>query len=257
MTDIDQLIRQHITDCTPPTPPPMSPRLSRLANGGKSPSKRPALAVGATAAAAALVVAGVAIARDQIAETTPSVAVPASGDVPVLVTLPDTGVHMEAIVSGTLGVRNGCFTVDNAVLIAPEGSTVSPDGQSIVVPGIATVDVGDKVIGGGGWVNEVPDAVQPSDAPCVEPVREDYYAILSSPLESLTPTPTNTAGLVQIPDLIGLEQQKAQQILQEVGLSFEVTLTEASGQPGLVVEQQPAPGDFVAEGSTARLFVSK
>ncbi len=263
MTDIDQLIRDHINDCTPSAPPQMSPRLTRsLANGDKIPPKRAALAVGATAAAAALVVAGVAIARDQIAETTPSGAVPASGDVPVLVTLPDTGLHMEAIVSGTLGVRDGCFTVDGAVLIAPEGSTVSPDGQSIVMPGIATVQVGDKVIGGGGWVNEAPDAAQPSNAPCVEPVREDNFAILSAPLESPTPTPTTSESQiknVQVPDVIGDKEAQAVQQLQQVGLEVTVVYEAAPAgttlDAGTVLSASPAPGTNVRVGTTVVLKV--
>jgi len=62
---------------------------------------------------------------------------------------------------------------------------------------------------------------------------------------------------VAVPGLVGNTQQGAEQALQGVGLSAEVTERESSEPPGTVLEQNPAGGATVEPGSTVALVVAK
>jgi hypothetical protein len=92
--------------------------------------------------------------------------------IPRLLTWPEdpAAAGMDALVSGALRVNEaGCFALDQRVLVAPPGSTVSEDGRSIVIPRLGRFSIGDTVRGGGGesdGTNEVKDATcVPEDAP--------------------------------------------------------------------------------------------
>jgi hypothetical protein len=91
---------------------------------------------------------------------------------PRLLTWPDdpAAVGMDALVVGVLRVNEaGCFALDQWILVAPPGSTVSEDGRAIVIPQLGRFSIGDTVRGGGGesdGTNEVKDAAcVPEGAP--------------------------------------------------------------------------------------------
>lgn len=63
-----------------------------------------------------------------------------------------------AIVSGTLSVNaNECFEVDDRLLVAPYGSTVSADPLGVHIPGFGVLLVGQSFTGSGGWFDWEPD----------------------------------------------------------------------------------------------------
>ncbi len=67
---------------------------------------------------------------------------------------------MFGLVSGTLGINEqGCFTVDDHVLVVGKGSRVLPGEESIDVADVGVVDVGSGAMGGGGPIEGL-DAVE-------------------------------------------------------------------------------------------------
>jgi hypothetical protein len=76
-----------------------------------------------------------------------------SDDGVVLVVSRDSDARMQALVSGTVGVTDtGCIALDDAVLVAPEGSTISADGETVSLTGVGEFRLGDSLPGtGGGW----------------------------------------------------------------------------------------------------------
>lgn len=61
---------------------------------------------------------------------------------------------MFALVSGTLGINDqGCFTLDDRLLVVGKGSRVLPGGESIEVADVGVVDVGSRASGGGGAID--------------------------------------------------------------------------------------------------------
>jgi hypothetical protein len=61
---------------------------------------------------------------------------------------------MFARVSGTLGVNDqGCFTLEDRVLVVGNGSRVLPGGESIEIADVGTVEVGARASGGGGLID--------------------------------------------------------------------------------------------------------
>lgn len=72
-----------------------------------------------------------------------------------LVVLPvETTEAMFATVSGTLGINDqGCFTLDDRVLVVGHGSQVVLDGEGVEVADVGTVRLGERASGGGGYVD--------------------------------------------------------------------------------------------------------
>lgn len=69
----------------------------------------------------------------------------------VLVASPGEGGDA-ALVTGTVAIVDGCLAIGNHVAIWPSGTRIAdPDGPVVDVPGLGTVTVGDRVLGGGGY----------------------------------------------------------------------------------------------------------
>lgn len=68
-----------------------------------------------------------------------------------LVVIPDlTREEMFGLVSGTLGINDqGCFTLDDRVLVVGTGSRVLPGDESVDIANIGVVDVGARASGAG------------------------------------------------------------------------------------------------------------
>ena len=60
-----------------------------------------------------------------------------------------------------------------------------------------------------------------------------------------------------IPDVVGMRVERATEELAASGFTTTVETRKDDGQPGLVLEQSPAPGDRMAEGTQIKLFVSE
>lgn len=90
---------------------------------------------------------------------------------------------MQALVAGRLRVNDGgCFTVAGEVLMAPPGSRVVRDGGAVRIAGIGTVAAGERVRGGGGYLDAAD--VQPSKdrRACLSGGgRDTGYVILATP----------------------------------------------------------------------------
>ena len=62
---------------------------------------------------------------------------------------------------------------------------------------------------------------------------------------------------VEVPRLIGLSREEAEQQLSNLGLSAEVSERESTRPPGTVLDQDPDEGERVQRGATVRLVVAK
>lgn len=61
---------------------------------------------------------------------------------------------MFALVSGTVGINDqGCFTLDDRVLVVGKGSSVLPGEKAIDIADVGVVDVGSRASGGGGAID--------------------------------------------------------------------------------------------------------
>src|SRR5699024_301891 len=49
-------------------------------------------------------------------------------------------------------------------------------------------------------------------------------------------------GNVELPDLVGMEEEKAKGVVDDLGLTAEYTTQEDEGKAGVVLKQQPGPG---------------
>ena len=81
---------------------------------------------------------------------------------------------MEALIVGVLArTPEGCLAVESGsemhVLQFPFGTTLAEDGRSVQVPGLGTVELGDSIEGGGGYINlsDVPEECRTDDASAV------------------------------------------------------------------------------------------
>ena len=72
-----------------------------------------------------------------------------------LIVIPDlTREGMFSLVSGTLGINDqGCFTLDDRVLVVGKGSRVLKGEESIDVADVGVVDLGARASGGGGLID--------------------------------------------------------------------------------------------------------
>jgi eukaryotic-like serine/threonine-protein kinase len=67
-----------------------------------------------------------------------------------------------------------------------------------------------------------------------------------------------TADQVAVPDVTGLDEAQAVQVLEEAGFVVAAAVAEGSVlRPGTVVEQDPEPGRRAAAGSTVTLKVAR
>lgn len=82
---------------------------------------------------------------------------PGSSTDTLLVVIPqDTDEAMFGRVSGILGVNDeGCFAVDDRVLVAGKGSRILENGDAIDIADVGVVEVGSRVSGSGGYVDGV------------------------------------------------------------------------------------------------------
>ena len=74
--------------------------------------------------------------------------------------------------------------------------------------------------------------------------------------QSTTTTPTTAARQVQVPNVVGLQQNVAQRRLNRAGLAVRVQYIASSKPSGQVVDQSPAAGTSVKKGSRAQISVS-
>ncbi|MGD0715630.1 MAG: PASTA domain-containing protein [Gaiellaceae bacterium] len=66
------------------------------------------------------------------------------------------------------------------------------------------------------------------------------------------------AASVDVPDVLGLQQEEALRVAQASGFVVKVSYrTAASARGGIVLRQSPAAGDVVARGSTLSLVVTR
>lgn len=76
--------------------------------------------------------------------------------------------------------------------------------------------------------------------------------------ERLDTTPPPDADAVIVPDITGLSKGQAVAVVEDLGLSFQVTLTPVDDTPeGLVASQDPAPGTSVNAGATVTIAISE
>lgn len=70
-------------------------------------------------------------------------------------------------------------------------------------------------------------------------------------------TPTPTVALVPVPNVQGLKWEEAHPILEASGLRFVLEEQKGAAAPeGMVIRQDPLPGERVPVGSEVRLFIS-
>jgi hypothetical protein len=75
------------------------------------------------------------------------------GKVVLLVAREPSNTSLMANISGVLGINErGCVTVDEYVLRAPFGATVSPDGKSVDIPPFGSLPIGGDLPGSAGGV---------------------------------------------------------------------------------------------------------
>ena len=76
--------------------------------------------------------------------------------------------------------------------------------------------------------------------------------------ERLDTTPPPDADAVIVPDITGLSKGQAVAVVEDLGLSFQVTLTPVDDTPeGLVASQDPTPGTSVNAGATVTIAISE
>jgi beta-lactam-binding protein with PASTA domain len=74
--------------------------------------------------------------------------------------------------------------------------------------------------------------------------------------QSTTTTPTTGTHQVQVPNVVGLQQNVAQRRLNRTGLAVRVQYIASSKPSGQVVDQSPVAGTSVKKGSRAQISVS-
>lgn len=96
-----------------------------------------------------------------------------------------------------------------------------------------------------------------------DPNQPDGVVLRQDPREGEQVPPGSTVHLVinqlvtvVVPNVMGLEENQARQILMRAGLRVEV-VGESQGRKGIVNNQSPEPGLRVAPGSTVRISVGR
>jgi len=73
-------------------------------------------------------------------------------DGPVLRSGGGAGDRMTAIVAGRLGFKNGCLLLGRGPVVWPKSTSWNADRQSLTLPSGDVGQVGDKLTGGGGYL---------------------------------------------------------------------------------------------------------
>ena len=103
---------------------------------------------------------------------------------------------------------------------------------------------------------EVIPTVQESDAPRGQVIETDPAPGASVP-EGSTVTIFFSDGPEEVPDVVGLLQPRAEQILQDAGFSVDVVETTDTTEPrGTVLRQSPQGGQSATAGATVTIVVS-
>ncbi len=88
---------------------------------------------------------------------------------PTLLVNDDPGGFFEAIVSGATGLNaQGCVTIGDRLVVAPEGSRVDDDAETVHLTGYAPFTLGDDVELGGGQEDLPVEDAHPEDVACSE-----------------------------------------------------------------------------------------
>lgn len=95
---------------------------------------------------------------------------------------------------------------------------------------------------------------------CSNESAQDQIAVTAAPTKQTTTTatalPLASESLIQVPDLKGLNEDQAFQVLREVGLFATFTEAESSERAGSVILQTPRPGTEVEEGETVDVRIA-
>ncbi|GGO30509.1 PASTA domain-containing protein [Deinococcus humi] len=79
-----------------------------------------------------------------------------------------------------------------------------------------------------------------------------------NPVQGQGPAPTLAGeALIEVPDLTGMEQAEAEQLLRERRLSSRIRPLTADGDPGTVKHQAPKAGEVATAGTQVTLYVIK
>jgi tRNA A-37 threonylcarbamoyl transferase component Bud32 len=88
-----------------------------------------------------------------------------------------------------------------------------------------------------------------------------YRAYVQRPIPANVPTPTATlaVGQVRVPDVIGMEEQDARQVLESTGLQMQVLghAHHPTSPPVAIIEQSARAGEPVAEEATIGVVISQ
>ncbi|WP_249424062.1 Stk1 family PASTA domain-containing Ser/Thr kinase [Nocardioides coralli] len=97
---------------------------------------------------------------------------------------------------------------------------------------------------------------RPSDEPAGQVVETDPAPGTSVPVGS-TVTVYYSDGPEEVPDVVGLRQQKAERRLERAGFQVDVVESTDTSEPrGTVIRQSPRGGQTAPEGSTVTIVVS-
>jgi tRNA A-37 threonylcarbamoyl transferase component Bud32 len=88
-----------------------------------------------------------------------------------------------------------------------------------------------------------------------------YRTYVQRPIPANVPTPTATlaVGQVRVPDVIGMEEEDARQVLESTGLQMQVTghAHHPTIPPFVIIEQSTRAGEPVAEEATIGVVISQ
>jgi eukaryotic-like serine/threonine-protein kinase len=145
---------------------------------------------------------------------------------------------------------------------AEEGSTITlsvSSGPAVVsVPDVANLTEAEatKRLENAGFQVTVEEqfsnAVPPGKAIGTEPAVGTQL----STLQPVTLLISKGANQVEVPDVVGLDDQAALAALQAAGLSGSLVQRDSDAPQGQVVSQSPTAGDMVARGSQVTIFAS-
>lgn len=73
---------------------------------------------------------------------------------------------------------------------------------------------------------------------------------------SPSPTPTATPRLIATPDFVGMTQDEAMRVAEQLGLALETDFVEQAGVAGQVIDQLPDPGVEIPSGTSIQVTVT-
>lgn len=89
----------------------------------------------------------------------------------------------------------------------------------------------------------------------ISDLEQQYLGI--SKTKTVTEQSSNTSGLVQIPNLVGLSTQQADSTAQQNSLTINIKQIKSNQPANTVVKQSPNKGVLKSKGSTVTVFVSQ